>query len=73
MRSRTGLSSNQMKYKLKDLQGAGLKEGYTFDSREAVKRNLYDFHVQDLDLKAYEAYTLEDLLEIGGWELIEIA
>jgi len=59
-----------MKYKLKDLQGAGLKEDYIWKSREEVRENLFEFHSIDCELTGNE--TLEDLLEIGGWELVEI-
>lgn len=59
-----------MQYKLKDLQGAGMKEGLVFDTKTSVRNHLYDFHRQDTELTGEE--TLNDLLELGGWELIEV-
>ena len=60
------------KYKLKDLQGCGLKEDVIFDSLEEIKRNLYDFHIQDCELLPYKKETLEGLCELGSWEIYEI-
>jgi len=34
-------------YKLKDLQGSGLKEDYTFKNKKEVVQNLTDYHNQD--------------------------
>ena len=49
-------------YKLKDLQGAGLKEDYVFRSKKEVVKNLTNFHDQDFqgtDNKNNELSLLE--------------
>lgn len=60
------------KYKLIDLQGAGMREHITYNSREEVRQDLLDFHSQDLDIENPNDLTLDDLLEIGSWKLIEV-
>lgn len=73
-----------MKYKIKDLQGAGLKEGYIFQSKAEVIENLADFHNQDWTDEVYpsiydvlkkcetEQEKLDFLCEHGQWEVYEI-
>lgn len=57
-------------YKIKDLQGGGLKEGYIFNSLEEVTENLRNFH--SVDVENTDKMSLSDLCEIGQWEVIEI-
>lgn len=70
-------------YKLKDLQGEGLKEDYIFDNKEEIIDNLADFHNQDWTDERYptiydlldtltEAEQLDYLCDYGSWEVVEI-
>ena len=71
-----------MKYKLKDLQGAGLKEDYIFADKHEIIDNLTYFHSQDWtgekdlnsllrDMENDEA-RLAFLCDYGQWEVYEI-
>lgn len=73
-----------MVYKIKDLQGAGLKEDYVFKSKEEIIQNLADFHDQDYESENWEniyaflasLYTeqerLDWLCDWGSWEILDI-
>ena len=45
-------------------------EGRTFKNKDEVRNHLFEFHSQDVTLRGGE--TLEDLMDIGGWEIKEI-
>lgn len=57
-------------YKIIDGQGGGLMSGRYFASREAVRDQLASFH--SADVANTDKMTLDDLLEIGVWELVEV-
>ena len=57
-------------YKLRDTQGGGMKEQLEFSTLDEVRENLFDFHSQDCELNGKE--TLNDLCELGGWELYRL-
>lgn len=59
-----------MKYKLIDRQGGGLKEGNVYLTKNSVRDDLRSFH--SVDVANAENMTLESLLDIGGWEIVEI-
>lgn len=60
-------------YKLIDKQGTGLKEDVLFESKEEVRKHLADFHNQDYEGEIpLEKWTLEELLEYGSWDIVEI-
>lgn len=73
-----------MPYKLKDLQGGGLKEDYIFKNKEEIIQNLADYHNQDFESENWEhiyallasMYTeqekLDWLCDWGGWEVVEV-
>lgn len=58
-----------MKYKLKDLQGAEMHESMTFNSKEEIHEHLKNYHSADNDTTNW---TLDDCLDIGCWEIIEL-
>lgn len=57
-------------YKLIDRQGMGTMEKRQFDTQEDVREALINYHSADCELNGHE--TLEHLLDLGDWELIEI-
>lgn len=60
-------------FKLIDKQGAGLKEDILFKSKEEIRQNLISFHNQDYEEEIpLEKWTLEELLEYGSWDIVEI-
>ncbi len=59
-----------MTYKLHDNQNQGTFETQVFATKEDVRKHLYDFHSNDCELNGQE--TLEHLLDLGDWDLIEI-
>lgn len=56
-------------YRVEDLQGGGLMRSRVFESREQVREALASFH--SVDVENTESMTLEDLCEIGCWEVVE--
>ena len=60
-----------MKYKLKDNQRQELFESLLFDTKEDIRKHLHDFHSNDVQLTGKE--RLAFLLEIGDWDIVEIA
>ena len=57
-------------YKLRDMQGTGMKESLQFSSLEEVRQHLIAYHSQDTELSGNE--TLEDMLEVGVWEVYRL-
>lgn len=57
-------------YKLKCLQGTDTKTKRIYKTKNEVYEDLKSYH--DQDLQNGTVYELNDLLEIGEWELIEI-
>ncbi len=56
-------------YKVIDRQGTGAMSGRIFASKEDARDQLASFH--SVDVENTETMTLEDLCEIGDWELVE--
>ena len=70
-----------MKYKIKDLQGEGMKEGMLFGSKAEVIEHLADYHNNDWTDERYDhiyyllkTLTAEEklnfLCEYGSWEVL---
>jgi hypothetical protein len=57
-------------YKLIDKQNVGTLEKRRFGTQMEARDALRNFH--SADIAGVETMTLETLLEIGDWELIEI-
>lgn len=58
------------KYKVIDMQGTGHMAGEVFDSKDEIRDRLRSFH--SIDVEGAEKMSLNDLLEIGTWEIEEI-
>ena len=56
-------------YKLIDRQGTGTKADRIYQTKEEVREDLASFH--SADISDTDKMTLDDLLEIGDWELVE--
>lgn len=56
-------------YKLLDRQDTGAMQGMVYKTREEVLEHLKSYHY---DIENVEKMDLDDLLEIGDWELVEI-
>ena len=54
-------------YKIIDGQGGGLKSTEFHETLEEVRASLASFH--SIDVEGAEHMTLEDLQEIGDWEI----
>jgi len=58
-----------MKYRVLDLQNGGYyASGEVFNNKKDIRARLLSYHNSDLE-KPLTRYSLNDLLEIGGWEL----
>lgn len=57
-------------YKLIDRQGGGLKKDNIYRSEDEVLDDLRSFH--SADVENTDKMTLNDLLEIGEWELVKV-
>lgn len=57
-------------YKLIDRQGQGTFANKVFETKEKVYQHLLNYHEPNLNKEV--VYELNDLLDIGDWELLEI-
>lgn len=53
-------------YKLHDRQGTGAMQGIIFKNKAEVLKQLKSYHQ---DIKNVDKMDLDDLLEVGDWEL----
>lgn len=53
-------------YKLKDLQGAGLKEDHIFKDKAEVIENLASYHDQDFESEKKDGTPYKDIFELLG-------
>lgn len=61
------------KYKLLDKQNVGTFSSIIFESREKVRQQLASYHSIDwTGEKDINTLSLDDLLDYGEWELLEI-
>ena len=57
-------------YKLIDNEQGGLKENNIYLSKDEVKKDLAYFH--SVDVSNTNKMTLDELLDVGNWELVEV-
>ncbi len=66
----------KQKYQINDLQFQGgrlFADGEVFTSKEAVRRQLIDFHsIDSTNPKTLEKMTLRQILDYGEWEIIPV-
>lgn len=63
------------KYQIEDKQIPGrlFADGAIFTTKEEVRKQLISFHSNDTDEpERIEKMTLEEILDYGEWELVEI-
>lgn len=59
-----------MSYKIIDRQGTGAKANNIYNTLDEIRDDLRSYH--SIDVEGAEKMTLEDLCEIGEWEVEEV-
>ena len=59
-----------MKFKIVDRQGTGYMSELVFNNKDEIREQLASFH--SIDVEGAMEMSLNDLLEIGDWEIEEI-